>query len=332
MIRFAQFGAGRIGVMHARNIAQDPRASVTHIVDINDAAARQVAEATGAKVSDRDAALGDPDVDAVLICSATPTHVDLLLAAVAAGKPVLCEKPIDLDYARAKDCVAQLAGATVPVVLGFNRRFDPHNAAVHAAVTAGRIGTVEQVSVTSRDPGLPPMGYLKESGGIFRDMIIHDFDIARWLLGEEPVTVAAQASVLVDSALEGIGDFDNVVTTLRTASGKLAVITNSRRASYGYDQRMEVHGSEGSVHNGNVQEALATVWRSDGAHSTPLMNFFIERYDAAYRIEISHFIDCVEGKATPSVGAVDGLRALALAEAADASARNGGAPTAVDGV
>ncbi len=329
MVRFAQFGAGRIGVMHARNIAQNPRASLSHIVDINATAAGQVATATGARVSDRDAALGDPDVDAVLICSATPTHVDLLLAAVAAGKPVLCEKPIDLDYARASDCVAQLEGATVPVLLGFNRRFDPHNAGVHAAVVAGHVGAVEQVMVVSRDSGLAPMAYLKESGGIFRDMIIHDFDICRWLLGEEPVTVAAHGSVLVSPDVGTIGDFDNAIVTLRTQSGKLAVITASRRATYGYDQRMEVHGSEGMVQNGNVQETLAQVWRTDGNRGKPLMNFFIERYDAAYRIELDHFIDCVEGKAQPSVGALDGLRALALAEAADASARNGGAPVAV---
>lgn len=329
MVRFAQFGAGRIGVMHARNIAQNPRASLSHIVDINSTAAGAVAEATGARVSDRDAALGDPDVDAVLICSATPTHVDLTLAAVAAGKPVFCEKPIDLDFARASDCVAQLKGSSVPVFLGFNRRFDPHNSGVYEAVKAGRIGAVEQVSVVSRDPGLASMDYLKVSGGIFRDMIIHDFDIARWLLGEEPVTVSAQGSVLTEPALKDIGDFDNAITTLRTASGKLAVLTASRRASYGYDQRMEVHGSEGMVHNGNVQESLAHVWRSDGVHGQPLMNFFIERYDAAYRIALDHFIDVAEGKCEPSVGAEDGLRALALAEAADASARNGGAPTPV---
>jgi myo-inositol 2-dehydrogenase / D-chiro-inositol 1-dehydrogenase len=329
MVRFAQFGAGRIGVMHARNIAQNPRASLKHIVDINAAAAQQVAAATGAKVSDRDAALGDPEVDAVLVCSATPTHVDLLLAAVAAGKPVLCEKPIDLDYARAKDCVAKLKGAKVPVLLGFNRRFDPHNAGVHAAVVAGQVGKVEQVMVVSRDSGLASMAYLKESGGIFRDMIIHDFDICRWLLGEEPVTAAAQGSVLISDELTTIGDFDNAVVTLRTASNKLAVITATRRAAYGYDQRMEVHGSEGMVQNANVQESFAQVWTSDGNRGKPLLNFFIERYDAAYRIELDHFIDCVEGKAQPSVGALDGLRALALAEAADASARNGGAPTAV---
>ncbi|MEZ5667874.1 MAG: inositol 2-dehydrogenase [Alphaproteobacteria bacterium] len=332
MIRFAQFGAGRIGVMHARNIAQEPRASLSHIVDVNATAARAVADATGAKVSDRDAALGDPNVDAVLICSATPTHVDLMLAAAAAGKPVLCEKPIDLDYGRAKDCVARLSGIDVPVMIGFNRRFDPHHAALHAAVRNGKIGAVEQVMVTSRDPGLAPMAYLKESGGIFRDMIIHDFDIVRWLLGEEPVTVSAQGSVLVDPDVGSIGDFDSAITTLRTRSGKLAVITNSRRATYGYDQRMEVLGSDGWVHNGNVPESLATVWRADGSHGTPLMNFFIERYDASYRIALNHFIDCVEKGVAPSVGAIDGLRALALAEAADASARNGGAPTAVDGV
>jgi len=329
MVRFAQFGAGRIGVLHARNIAQNPRASLSHIVDINAAAAGEVAKATGAKVSDRDAALGDPNVDAVLICSATPTHVELMEAAVAAGKPVLCEKPIDLDYGRAKACVDKLKDARVPVMIGFNRRFDPHNSAVHAAVRAGRIGAIEQVMVVSRDAGLASMAYLKESGGIFRDMIIHDFDIVRWLLGEEPVTVSAHGSVLIDQQVGTIGDFDNAIVTLRTASNKLAVITASRRASYGYDQRMEVHGSEGMVQNGNVQDSLTQVWRADGNHGQPLKNFFIERYDEAYRIELDHFIDCVEGKAKPSVGIVDGLRALALAEAADASARQGGVPVAV---
>jgi myo-inositol 2-dehydrogenase/D-chiro-inositol 1-dehydrogenase len=269
-------------------------------------------------------------VDAVLVCSATPTHVDLILASVAAGKPVLCEKPIDLDIGRARDCLQQLEGSSVPVMIGFNRRFDPHNAGVHAAIQAGLVGTVEQVIVTSRDPGPPPMAYLKESGGIFRDQVIHDFDICRWLLGEEPVTVAATGGRLFMPELEAIGDWDTTSTVMTTASGRQAVITTSRHASYGYDQRMEVLGSEGMATNGNVQEAQGAVWRKDGAHGAPLLNFFIERYDAAYRIELDHFLDVVENGTAPSVTAVDGLRALALAEAAGASARNGGAPTKVE--
>ncbi len=331
MVTFAQFGAGRIGAMHARNLARMNGIELAHIVDVNPEAAGQVAAETGAKVTNRDAALSDPDVDAVLICSATPTHVDLMVAAAAAGKAVLCEKPIDLDIARARQCIEDLkAYPDVPVMIGFNRRFDPHNAGVRKAVEAGKVGDVEQVIITSRDPGLAPMAYLRESGGIFRDMIIHDFDIARWLLGEEPVEVSATGSRLVDPGLAEIDDFDTVMVTMHTASGKQVSITGSRRATYGYDQRMEVLGSNGMVHNGNVQEALAQVWTKDGMQTTPLLNFFIERYEASYLNEINHFVDVLRHGGKPSVTALDGLRALQLAEAATASAHNGGAPTKVE--
>ena len=209
------------------------------------------------------------------------------------------------------------------LMVGFNRRFDPDFMAVKAAIDAGRVGAVEMVTITSRDPGAPPLDYIKSSGGIFRDMTIHDFDIARWLLGEEVETVMAQASVLTDKTIAEAGDFDSVNVILSTASGKQAIITNSRRATYGYDQRIEVLGSEGMVSAKNMAEANIELAGKDGFATPPLLNFFMTRYVAAYANEIAAFVASVaEGAATPTTGH-DGLMALALADAAVLSVQEG---------
>ena len=241
MIRIAVLGCGRIGAMHAANIASHSSARLAAVQDINSEAARTVAASTGARVMNTAAEVfSSPDVDAVLIATATDTHADLLEQAVAAGKPVLCEKPIDLSLARVKRCAAAIHGARTPIQLGFVRRFDPGHKAVHDAVRAGEIGVLHQVVITSRDPGLAPEAYLKVSGGILRDMTIHDFDMARFILGEEPEVVMATGARLVAPALmEKLGDFDTVTVVMTTASGKQAIITNSREALYGYDQRVE---------------------------------------------------------------------------------------------
>lgn len=326
MIRIAVLGCGRIGAMHALNIAAHPRATLAAVFDINAAAATAVAAKTGAKVLDSVAAvLADADVDAVLIATATDTHADILEACVAAGKPVLCEKPIDLSLARVNACAAKIAGSAVPIQLGFVRRFDPGHRAVRKAIEAGDLGEVHQVTITSRDPGLAPEGYLQVSGGIFRDMTIHDFDMARFILGEEPVEVSATASRLVDPALmERLGDYDTLVVTMKTASGKQAIITNSRRATYGYDQRVEALGSKGMAISENRRPHGMTLHTADFTdRAEPLLNFFIERYREAFDAEIDAFVDAIENGIAPEVGFEDGRLALVLAEAAMKSVAEG---------
>jgi myo-inositol 2-dehydrogenase / D-chiro-inositol 1-dehydrogenase len=319
MIRIAVLGCGRIGAMHAANIAAYPRARLAAVQDINSAAAEAVAASTGAKAS-RTAAdiFASPDVDAVLIATATDTHADLLEQAVAAGKPVLCEKPIDLSLERVNRCAEAIRGCTAPIQLGFVRRFDPGHKAVHDAVQSGAIGDLHQVTITSRDPGLAPESYLKVSGGIFRDMTIHDFDMARFILGEEPDVVFATASRLVTPALmEKLGDYDTVTVTITTASGKQAVILNSREALYGYDQRVEAHGSKGmAVSENRRPHEMRLSGKGFTTHAAPLLNFFIDRYREAFDAEIGAFVEAVEQHRPPVVGFEDGRRAQGLAEAA----------------
>ncbi len=319
MIRIAVLGCGRIGVMHAANIAAHPRATLAGVYDIHAPAADAVAKKTGAEVfSSVEAVLASDKVDAVLIATATDTHADLLEMAIAAGKPVLCEKPIDLSLARVNCCAATIAGSAVPIQLGFVRRFDPGHAAVRRAIVQGDIGELHQVLITSRDPGLAPEAYLKVSGGILRDMTIHDLDMARFILGEEVTQVFATGSRLVDPDLmEKLGDHDTLTVVLTTASGKQAIITNSRRATYGYDQRVEALGTKGMAISENRRPhemTLHTVDFTDRAE--PLLNFFIERYREAFDAEITEFVDAVETGRAPSVGFEDGRLALVLAEAA----------------
>ena len=319
MIGIAVLGCGRIGAMHAANIAAHPRARLTAVQDINPAAAQAAANATGARVMNSAAEVfASPEVDAVLIATATDTHADLLEQAVAAGKPILCEKPIDLSLARVKRCAEVIRGTKLPIQLGFVRRFDPGHKAVHDAVRAGDIGVLHQVVVTSRDPGLAPEAYLKVSGGIFRDMTIHAFDMARYILGEEPVTVMATGSRLVAPALmEKLGDFDTVTVVMQTATGKQAIITNSREALYGYDQRVEAFGSKGMAISENRRPNLMTLsGKGFSNHAAPLQHFFIERYREAFDAEIDAFVSAVETNTPAIVGFDDGQKALALAESA----------------
>ncbi len=322
-VRFAVLGAGRIGRVHASAIASVPGAALVAIADPVPAAAEAIRAQYGAEIRSIDAILAAKDVDAIVICTPTDTHADLIERGVQSGKAVFCEKPVDLSLARVQACLKVVAAHKLPVMVGFNRRFDPDFMAVKAAIDAGKIGTVEMVTITSRDPGAPPVDYIKRSGGIFRDMTIHDFDMARWLLGEEPETVMATAAVLTDPAIGAAGDFDSVNVLLRTASGKQAVITNSRRATYGYDQRIEVLGSKGMLAAKNMAEANIVMADAAGYHEPPLLNFFMTRYTAAYRNEITAFVASVaEGKPTPTT-TEDGLKALALADAALKSVAEG---------
>ncbi|APX68639.1 MULTISPECIES: inositol 2-dehydrogenase [unclassified Brucella] len=321
--RLALLGAGRIGKVHAGAIASDRRARLVAVADANEDAAKAIADASGAQVRSIDEIERASDVDAVLICTPTNTHADLIERFARAGKAVFCEKPIDLDIARVHACLAVIRETGAKVMLGFNRRFDPHFVAVRKAIDDGRIGKVEMVTITSRDPGAPPADYIKVSGGIFRDMTIHDFDMARFLLGEEIESVAASASVLVDPKIGELGDYDSASVILTTASGRQCVISNSRRASYGYDQRIEVHGSLGAVSAENQRPVSIEIASRDGYNRPPLHDFFMTRYTAAYAAEIGAFIDALDSGKAPMPSAEDGLKALALAEAALRSVKEG---------
>ncbi|WP_429925941.1 inositol 2-dehydrogenase [Brucella abortus] len=321
--RLALLGAGRIGKVHAGAIASDRRARLVAVADANEDAAKAIADSSGAQVRSIDEIERASDVDAVLICTPTNTHADLIERFARAGKAVFCEKPIDLDIARVHACLAVIRETGAKVMLGFNRRFDPHFVAVRKAIDDGRIGKVEMVTITSRDPGAPPADYIKVSGGIFRDMTIHDFDMARFLLGEEIESVAASASVLVDPKIGELGDYDSASVILTTASGRQCVISNSRRASYGYDQRIEVHGSLGAVSAENQRPVSIEIASKDGYNRQPLHDFFMTRYTAAYAAEIGAFIDALDSGKAPMPSAEDGLKALALAEAALRSVKEG---------
>ncbi len=323
MIQFAQFGAGRIGAIHAGNLAASGRARLRHVVDVHAPSAESLAARYGARVSDTAAALADPEVGAVLIASSTDTHADLVIAAARAGKAIFCEKPIDLSLARVDACLAEVKRAGVKMLVGFNRRFDPSFAELHRRIGAGAIGRLEQVIITSRDPGPPPVSYIKVSGGLFRDMTIHDFDMARWMLCEEPVEVFAYAANLVDPAIGEAGDVDSAMVLLKTASGRMAHINNSRRAAYGYDQRVEAHGSGGRLIAGNRTPTTVELADANAVSADKPLHFFLERYAEAYRIELAAFLDALEKDTPMPVGAEDGRQALVLADAAFESIRTG---------
>ncbi|HYD85771.1 MAG TPA: inositol 2-dehydrogenase [Opitutus sp.] len=320
MLKFAQFGAGRIGAIHASNLAA-AGAQLLYVVDVNELAAAKLAATHGARVADAAKVFADRNVDAVIIASSTDTHADLAIAAARAGKAIFCEKPIDLSLRRVDACLKVVNQTRVPMFVGFNRRFDPSFRALRERIGKGEIGSVEQVIVSSRDPGLPPISYLKVSGGQFRDMTIHDFDMARWLLGEEPVEVFAYGSCLVDRAVGKIGDTDSAMVLLRTASGRLAHINNSRRATYGYDQRIEVHGSKGRLIAGNHQPTTVQLADERAVSEDKPLYFFLERYAEAYRAELIAFVDAVREGKPMAVTANDGRQAIVLAEAAVKSLR-----------
>ena len=322
MLNICQFGAGRIGAVHAANVARHEGATLRYVVDVNATAAQSLADRYGAKVADTETALADSEVNAVIIASSTDTHADLIEAAAKAGKAIFCEKPIDLDSNRVNACLETVKGCNVPLALGFNRRFDPTFRALQEALRAGRIGKLELVAITSRDPAPPPVSYIKVSGGLFRDMMIHDFDMARWLLGEEPVEVLATASCLVDPEIGQAGDVDTATVMLKTASGTLCQISNSRRAVYGYDQRIEVLGSEGML---RAENETPTRVEFSGKQAVCLDNpvFGLERYTKAYAGEFDDFVQAVTQGRAPVAGGEDGRQALILADAAVESYRTG---------
>ncbi len=320
MHSIALIGAGRIGRIHARNAALSDRVRLVGVVDPVEAAATELSQAWSVPVLSLDAVMSDPAIAGVIVASSTDTHLDYSVRAARAGKAIFCEKPIDQDLERARSAAGDLSSARM--LLAFNRRFDPNFQALKARLDGGGIGALESLQITSNDPAPPPPSYVSVSGGLFKDMAIHDFDMARWLLGEEPVEVYAAGSCLVDPEIGRLGDIDTARTVLKTASGKLCVIANSRRSGFGYDQRIEAYCSGGMVRADNVLESTVEVWTEAGAAADRFQNFFLDRYAEAYRREMDHFADILDG-APSSVGYADGVAALALAEAAAASVASG---------
>ncbi|HZP20020.1 MAG TPA: inositol 2-dehydrogenase [Bauldia sp.] len=323
MVRFGLLGAGRIGKIHGGNIARSPGAQLVALADADPAAAKSLAEQTGASVRTVAEIIAASDIDAVLIGTPTDTHATLIEKCAATKKAVFCEKPVDLDAKRIVSCLKVVEAAGIPLMIGFNRRFDPNFAALKARLDKGAVGQVEMVTIISRDPGPPPVSYIERSGGLYRDMMIHDLDMARFLLGEEPTEVHAVGSVMVDKAIGAAGDVDTAMVMLKTASGKLCQISCSRRATYGYDQRIEVHGSEGMLRAGNIHETTLEVAGKGGFTRDPVQNFFLERYADAYRMELAAFIDAVTKGKKPSPSGEDGLMAQRLADASTESHRTG---------
>ncbi|HEY5070931.1 MAG TPA: inositol 2-dehydrogenase [Caulobacteraceae bacterium] len=321
MIEVALVGAGRIGAVHGQNAAAHRDLRLAAIDDPDGAAGAALAAQTGARLASLDEILADPGIAGVIIASPTAEHLAQATACIAAGKAVLLEKPLDLDLNRAQAAAGALSGRRL--LVGFNRRFDPHFAALKAHLDSGAIGSLETLHIISHDPAPPGAAYSRSSGGLFKDMAIHDFDIARWLLGEEPVSVVAAASRLVDPDSTDDLDGDTAKVVLATASGRLAVISNSRRSGYGYDQRVEAFGAKGRAGVGNVGATETDLWTEAGRTASRLKHFFLDRYADAYRRELDHFADILAGRAAPAVSYADGLAALALAEAAALSARTG---------
>ena len=323
MISIAVIGAGRIGQIHASNLQRNLDADLQYIVDVSDIAASDLAVRCNAQTASLEQVFKNPSVQAVVIASSTDTHAELIVAAATAGKAIFCEKPLDLDVDTAAKSLSAVEQHKVPLCLGFNRRHDPSFDRLKQEVLDGNVGNVEVVSITSRDPAPPPAEYIAHSGGLFKDMMIHDFDMGRWLLGEEPVEVFASGSVLVDDNIGKAGDIDTAVAVLRTASGRLCQITNSRRCSYGYDQRIEVFGSEGMARASNQRETYVETAGESGFNRDKALPFFLERYADAYRIQLDRFLRMVGGEDIDLPSGNDGLRALRIATAAQESLRQG---------
>jgi myo-inositol 2-dehydrogenase/D-chiro-inositol 1-dehydrogenase len=321
MLRVGLLGAGRIGQVHAGNIAAHTESELAAVSDINRSASDKLARAYGAASRGTDEILADSSIDAVLVATSTDTHSDLIEAATAAGKAVLCEKPVDLDLQRARSCLKTAEKTRQPVMIGFNRRFDPNFSLLKKSFDSGEIGSGELLSLTSYDPAPPPVSYIKVSGGLFRDMAIHDFDMACWIFADVPEYVSATGTCIVDSAIGEAGDVDTAVTTLHFSAGRLAVIKNSRRAVYGYDQRIELLGSGGLLSAGNVVENTLSRSSVDGVVAAKPEFFFLERYARAYAAEWSAFVRIVLDGSPPPVTLRDGVNALAVAEAATIAAK-----------
>ena len=325
MTGIAIMGAGRMAKVHAASITE-AGAHVAAIYDPVAAAARALAETTGGKVAASPAeAMNDASVDAIMIATSSDTHVELLLEAVKTGKPVLCEKPLASSYGASREFIATVGEAAArKVFLGFNRRFDRGHASVREGVHAGRIGRLEQLTITSRDPFPPPLEYVPRSGGLFRDMMIHDFDMARSIVGKDMVSVTAHGSSIVDPEIGKLGDVDTASVTMLAEDGTIVTILNSRRCAFGFDQRIEAFGATGMLMSDNPrQSGFRSFSKEAPGTDAPILEFFMERYGPSYTAEIRLFLDCARAGRDMPVNALDGLMAAYLAEAATASLKQG---------
>ncbi|WP_282077889.1 inositol 2-dehydrogenase [Epibacterium ulvae] len=329
MLNVGILGAGRIGQVHAVNVAGNRESRLVAVSDVYAPAADALAKQYDATVRSSEEIIADPAIDAVLIATSTDTHSDLIEAAAAANKAILCEKPVDLSVDRARLCQSRTKEATRPIMVAFNRRFDPNFAALQKAAAGGEIGKTELLSITSFDPAPPPLEYIKVSGGLFRDMMIHDLDMATFLMGEAPVKISAVGSALVDPEIGVAGDVDTAVATLTYGDGRLAVIKNSRRAAYGYDQRVELLGSKGLLSLENIRKSTISKATEKGVLSAKPEHFFLERYAQAYVVEWQAFVDAALHDTPVPATLQDGITALALADAAAQSAATG-QPVALD--
>jgi len=330
MIGFCLVGGGFIGPLHAANIAAHPGAHLAWVADLDLPVATRLASKHAAKAtSNLDEALADPAVGAVMICTPPRTHAAIIERAARAGKAVFCEKPVDLDLGRVDACAQVLQATGVPFFVAFNRRFDPSHRALFDAIRAGDIGQPEMLVLSSRDPEISPPDYVAAMPfGIFYDTMIHDFDMVRWLLAEEPVEITARTACMLDAKDNPHRDPDTAMVLLKMASGALVHVNSSFRAVYGYDQRIEAFGSKGMLISRNHQPTALERFDASGIRQDPLLRFFIERYAESYARELDDFVRAIEARRPPSIGLEDGRRALQMAEAAVASAKSG-APIAL---
>lgn len=314
-IKIGVIGTGRIGKVHTQTIAQNiPEAQIVALADINIAEAQKLADRFSIKSVSDDymSIVANPDIDAVLICSPTDTHAQFIMKAAKAGKHIFCEKPIDLDLKTIKKALDVVEKSGVKLMVGFNRRFDSNFKKIKQMVVDGKIGEPHILKITSRDPAPPPLSYISVSGGMFLDMTIHDFDMARYIVGSEVEEVFVAAGVMVDKKIEKAGDVDTAIITLRFKNGTLGVIDNSRQAVYGYDQRVEIFGSEGMVKVDNNAPDNHDYYSRDGVHSSLPLNFFMDRYIEAYASEIKEFCNAIIENKSVSVDGRDGLLSVAV--------------------
>ena len=326
MIKFALLGAGRIGKIHAENIALNPKSSIECIYDIDSNIAKKVSDSFGGSVAlSSQEAISNPNVDVVYICSATPTHTEYILSAAKANKGIFCEKPIDLDINKVEQCKKDLENFNVPIHIGFNRRFDPSHISAIEKKDKGEIGKLEQIIITSRDPSGPSAAYLKESGGMFRDMTIHDFDLACFLLENDSIIeIFAIGERLFSPEAKEANDIDTAMIIMKSKNGVLCHINNSRHSNYGYDQRVELFGNMGMLISDNQTPTSVRKYNNETTDSKdPILNFFIERYDLAYKNQLENFVNCIIDKKPTTVNFEDGRKALIIANAAYESLATG---------
>ena len=319
----ALVGAGRMGSLHARNAAANPRFRLVGIADHDEGLASQLASDLGSAAVTYNDILSDPGIKGVLVASSTSSHLENVVAAVKAGKAVFCEKPLSLDAETLAAALPEIEQSEMPVFVAFNRRFDPHLKGLKGLLDRGAAGTLETLHIINHDPAAPRLDFVPRSGGLFKDFTIHDFDTARWITAERVVEVFATGSCLVEPEIAKLSDIDTAKLVLRTGRGTLCVISNSRRTGYGYDQRVELFGSKGALRVDNVNTQQVSRLTEGGETRSPFPYSFAERYADAYKAELDHFADVLDGSAAPSTGPRDSLHALRLADAAEMSVRSG---------